>query len=180
MGRVQLLVAIALTALVLLIIARVWLLLDAVEQLPLQLNAQGTLVGLGLGLLITLLSALLYNYWPVYRRSADFYLNFVLKPLRLPDMVWMGLLPGLSEELLFRGVMLPALGLNLMGLGVSSLCFGVLHMSGWQQWPYMLWATAIGLLLGGSVMLTGNLWVPILAHITTNILSSVFWKLQRS
>ncbi|MEO1741526.1 MAG: CPBP family intramembrane glutamic endopeptidase, partial [Cyanobacteria bacterium J06629_9] len=137
-----------------------------------------TAVGLGLGLAITAASTLMFVLWPAYRRSAEFYLKFVLKPLVLPDVIWLGLLPGLSEELLFRGVMLPALGLTPLGLIVSSLCFGVLHLSGIRQWPYVVWATVIGLVLGGSAIATGSLWVPIVAHVITNLVSSFFWKLR--
>ena len=85
---------------------------------------------------------------------------------------------GMSEELLFRGVMLPAVGLNATGVVASSLLFGVLHLSGPQQWPYVVWATAVGLLLGFSALATGNLLVPIVAHIVTNLLSSYLWKLD--
>lgn len=180
LSRTQLLIAIALTALVLLVIARLWLLLDMVVRLPWVVTLSASGLGLAMGLGITTASAVLHSAWPAYRRSADFYLDFVLKPLALSDVVWLGLLPGLSEELLFRGVMLPALGLNVMGVLVSSLCFGVLHMSGLQQWPYVVWATIVGLLLGSSAVLTGNLWVPVLAHITANFVSSLFWKLRRA
>ncbi|MEM8807136.1 MAG: CPBP family intramembrane glutamic endopeptidase [Cyanobacteria bacterium P01_G01_bin.38] len=180
LSRTQLLIAIALTALVLLVIARLWLLVDTVVRLPLVVTVSASGLGLAMGLGITAASAVLHSVWPAYRRSADFYLDFVLKPLVLSDVVWLGLLPGLSEELLFRGVMLPALGLNVMGILVSSLCFGVLHMSGLQQWPYVVWATIIGGLLGSSAVITGNLWVPVLAHITANFVSSLFWKLRRA
>ena len=94
------------------------------------------------------------------------------------DLLWMGLLPGLSEELLFRGVMLPAIGLNWTGVIFSSLCFGVLHLSGLQQWPYVVWATVVGLAFGGSALMTGNLLVPVVAHIITNLLSSLIWKVR--
>ena len=92
----------------------------------------------------------------------------------------MGLLPGLSEELLFRGVMLPAIGMNMGGIVLSSLCFGVLHLSGLQQWPYVVWATLVGFLLGLSALETGNLLVPILAHIVTNLISSLAWKYNQA
>ena len=136
-------------------------------------------LGLGLGLTITAASSLIYRLWPAYRRSADLYLELVLKPLLWPDLIWVGLLPGLSEELLFRGVMLPAFGLNFTAVIVSSLCFGILHLSGFQQWPYVVWATAVGLLLGYSALATGNLLVPIVAHMVTNLISSCLWKLGR-
>ena len=179
MGRVQLLAAMGITAVVLLLISRFWLLFDSVAPLPLTWQPNHLLYGLGLGGAIILASTLVYQVWPAYRRSANFYLSFVLDPLLVADLIWMGLLPGLSEELLFRGVMLPALGLNLNGIIFSSLCFGVLHMSSLQQWPYVIWATAVGLSLGWAAVDTGNLLVPIVAHITANLVSSLLWKIRQ-
>ena len=170
--------AMGVTALVLLFIAKLWLHLGSVTLLPLQGTAEALILGLGIALGITALSSLVYRLWPAYRQSADYYLQLVLKPLVMPDLIWLGLLPGMSEELLFRGVMLPAVGLNATGVVATSLLFGVLHLSGPQQWPYVVWATAVGLLLGVSALFTGNLLVPIVAHIVTNWLSSYLWKLE--
>lgn len=178
LGRVQILVAMGVTALVLLLIARFWLLLDSVVLLSVAFNTEILLVGLGVGVGITGASAIAYRLWPGYRNSADVYLKLVLEPLAWGDLVWMGLLPGLSEELLFRGVMLPAIGLNIYGVVFSSLCFGVLHLSGLQQWPYVAWATLIGLILAMSALLSGNLLIPIVAHTTTNLLASLVWKFK--
>jgi membrane protease YdiL (CAAX protease family) len=75
--------------------------------------------------------------------------------------------------------MLPALGLNLTAVIVSSLVFGVLHLSGLQQWPYVIWATIVGFALGYTALVTGNLMVPIVAHIVTNLVSSSLWKLNQ-
>lgn len=175
--RTQILVAMGVTAVALLIVSRLWLLFDSsATLLPLSWSPIDGIWGLGLGVGITLASSVIYQLWPAYRQSADFYLELIIKPLAMPDIVWLGLLPGLSEELLFRGVMLPAIGLTWFGLAISSLCFGVLHFSGSQHWSYVVWATVIGLVLGFSAMSTGNLLVPILAHITTNLLSSYIWK----
>ena len=176
--RTQILVTMGITAVVLWLIAQLWLQFGDLSLLPLSLTAMALPLGLGLGLTITVASSLVYRLWPAYRRSADYYLEFVLKPLLWPDLLWVGLLPGLSEELLFRGVMLPAFGLNVTGVVVSSLCFGILHISGFQHWPYIVWATAVGLLLGYSALATGNLLVPIVAHIFTNLVASCFWKLK--
>ncbi len=178
LGRIELLAAIAATAIILLLVARVWLLFETF-RFPLVLTWQAAGLGISTGLGISAVSALVYKLWPTYRKSADVYLAFVLAPLVLSDSVWIALLPGMSEELLFRGVMLPAIGLNATGLVVSSLCFGILHMSGRQQWPYAVWASAIGLLLGGCALATGNLFVPIVAHVVTNFTSSLFWQLSR-
>ncbi len=179
LSRPQLLVAMAATALILLIIARIWLFFEPI-QFSVVLKWQDAGVGVSVGLAISAVSGLIYKLWPAYRQSADFYLTFVLAPLSLADSIWVGLLPGMSEELLFRGVMLPAIGANTTGLIVSSLCFGVLHMSGRQQWPYAIWASVIGLVLGGSALGTGNLLVPIVAHVTTNFVSSFVWQQRHS
>jgi membrane protease YdiL (CAAX protease family) len=178
MSRMQVLAAMGITAIVLLVIARVWITLAPITMVPLYWQASSVGIGIGLGLSITMISSIVYRLWGAYRTSADFYLNLVLKPLVLPDLLWLGLLPGLSEELLFRGVMLPAFGLNLVGILVSSLCFGIMHYSGSQHWAYVVWATVIGVLLASSALMTGNLLVPLVAHITTNLISSVLWKLS--
>jgi uncharacterized protein len=176
--RTQLLIAMGVTAIVLLVVAKLWKHFGTVSLLPVKWTGLALLLGLSIGLGITAASALVYRLWPAYRQSADYYLELVLKPLFLPDLIWLGLLPGLSEELLFRGVMLPALGLDTGGLIVSSLCFGILHLSGMQQWPYAVWASLVGLVLGYSALATGNLLVPITAHICTNLISSYLWKLD--
>lgn len=179
LDRVQILAAMGITAIVLLIIGRIWLLFSPLGLLPVKITAiaisQGIIIGFG----ITLLSSIVYFLWPAYRSSANYYLNLILRPLAWPDLLWLGLLPGISEEFLFRGVMLPALGLDLWALLFSSLCFGVLHFSGSHKWSYVIWASIIGGILGFSALKTGNLMVPIAAHITTNLVSSLVWKVNR-
>ncbi|MCW9681821.1 CPBP family intramembrane metalloprotease [Dolichospermum planctonicum UHCC 0167] len=176
--RTQVLVAMGVTAIILWIVAKLWLHWSNIILFKWHWHEQDLLLGIGLGLIITILSSLAYRFLPNYRKSADYYLEMVLKPLAIPDLIWLGLLPGLSEELLFRGVMLPALGADHLAVIVSSLCFGVLHLSGPQQWPYVIWATLIGVILGYSALLSGNLLLPIVAHIVTNLLSSYLWKIK--
>lgn len=178
--RSQILVVMGVTAVILLIIAKAWQKLGSVDLLNLELTKEAFLSGLAVAGVIIIASSIIYRLWPAYRDSADAYLELVIKPLIWPDLIWLGLLPGLSEELLFRGVMLPALGLNLPAVIVSSIIFGVLHLSGIQQWPYVVWATIVGFALGYSALLTGNLLVPIVAHILTNLVSSSLWKLGKS
>ena len=178
LSRTQILVVMGVTAVVLLMITKIWQKLGSVELLALQFNLSALLWGIGLAVGITIASSIIYRLWAAYRRSADMYLELVIKPLIWPDLIWLGLLPGLSEELLFRGVMLPALGLNLTAVVVSSLLFGVLHLSGAGQWPYVVWATIVGFALGYCALITGNLLVPIVAHIITNLVSSCLWKVN--
>lgn len=178
--RTQVLMAMGVTAIILWIVAKVWLQFGDFYLMSWRWNQQQFLIGVTLGLTITGLSSLAYRFSALYRKSANYYLEIVLKPLALPDLIWLGLLPGLSEELLFRGVMLPALGFNHLAVIVSSICFGVLHLSAPGQWAYVAWATIIGIILGYSALLSGNLLVPIVAHVVTNLVSSYFWKIQQS
>lgn len=178
LSRNQILIFMGITAIFLLAIAKIWQKLGGVQLLSFQFSPQALLWSIGLALGITLTSGIVYRLWPAYRQSADFYLELVIKPLEWTDLIWLGLLPGLSEELLFRGVMLPALGLNLAAVAVSSVLFGVLHLSGNGQWPYVVWATIVGFALGYCALITGNLVVPVVAHIITNLISGLVWKIN--
>ena len=178
--RTQVLMAMGVTAIILWIIAKLWLQFGNFNLMSWRWDKQEFFIGVVLGLSITVLSSLAYHFSDLYRKSANYYLEIVLKPLAFPDLIWLGLLPGLSEELLFRGVMLPALGLNHLAVIVSSICFGVLHLSGSGQWAYVVWASIVGIILGYSAFLSGNLLIPIVAHVVTNLVSSYLWKLQQS
>ncbi|KYC35662.1 abortive phage infection protein [Scytonema hofmannii PCC 7110] len=178
--RTQVLVAMGVTAVILWIVAKLWLRFGNISLMSWRWQQTELMLGVFLGLCITILSGIVYRLWTPYRRSANYYLEMVLRPLALPDIIWLGLLPGLSEELLFRGVMVPALGFNHLAVIISSLCFGVLHLSSPQQWPYVAWATVVGLLLGYSALFSGNLLVPIIAHVITNMISSFLWKVGQS
>ncbi|YAI81221.1 MAG: CPBP family intramembrane glutamic endopeptidase [cyanobacterium endosymbiont of Rhopalodia sterrenbergii] len=178
--REQILVVMGVTAVILLIIAKIWQKIWSVTLLDVQLTSNAILGGLGVAGGVIVTSSIIYRLWPAYRKSADTYFKLIIRPLIWSDLIWLGLLPGLSEELLFRGVMLPALGSNLLAVILSSVIFGVLHSSGTQQWSYVVWATIVGLVLGYSALVTGNLAVPIIAHIITNLVSSSLWKIGKS
>jgi uncharacterized protein len=178
LSRMQILIAMAVTAVLLFTVAKLGMYLGEIQLRPLRFTLIDVGVGIALGLGLTGLSSIVYAVWADYRASADIYLAMVLKPLELPDLIWLGILPGLSEELLFRGVMLPAMGLDPIGIILSSICFGVLHMTNLQQWSYAVWATIVGMLLALTMVETGNLLIPIVAHITTNLVSGISWKLR--
>jgi uncharacterized protein len=149
MTRSQILIAMAITAIVLLVVAKAWMYLFAVQIVPLNLTPQNFILGIGIGSGIALLSSLIYEVWPAYRKSADTYLEMVLKPLEIPDLIWLGILPG------------------------------SLHMVSPKQLPYPIWATVIGFCLGSVTLVTGNLAPAIVAHIFTNSISGLIWKLKQ-
>ena len=178
LSRIQILIAMAVTSIVLFGVAKLWLYLGDLQLRPPTMTVEAVGIGIAIGFGLTGLSSIVYAAWATYRESADLYLAMVLEPLAMPDLVWLGILPGLSEELLFRGVMLPSLGLDPIGIVLSSICFGVLHMTNLQQWPYAVWATLVGMLLAFTMVETGNLLIPIVAHVTTNFVSGLAWKLK--
>jgi membrane protease YdiL (CAAX protease family) len=71
---------------------------------------------------------------------------------------------ALGEELLFRGLLVPA-----VGVVASSIVFGALHQIGGRaRWAWMGWATVMGLLFGTVFAATGSLAGPLVAHLAIN------------
>lgn len=179
-SRTQILSFMAITALILLIIAQLWQKLALIAVIPVKFTSTAILQGVMIAIIIVVASSILSFVWEDYRHSAEKYLDLIITPLVMIDLVWVGLLPGLSEELLFRGVMIPALGYDWLALIMSSIFFGVLHWNSAANWHYVVWAVVIGFILGVSAYVTGNLLVPIIAHALTNFTSSLMWKLKKS
>lgn len=177
--RIQILIFMGVTALILLIITQVWRTLGSINLILVKFNVEAIFLGLIISVGIIIASSILSHFWKDYRRSAEAYLELIVTPLAFPDLIWLGLLPGLSEELLFRGLMIPALGYDLFAVMVSSVLFGVLHLSNVQNWHYVVWAIMIGFVLGYSVYITNNLLVAIIAHVFTNFFSSLMWKINK-
>lgn len=99
-----------------------------------------------------------------------------LQILRAPD--WFGffvraillsLIAPITEELLFRGVFQYGLTQNYgptKGIILTSICFGVFHITPWQG----IGATLIGLLLGLVVHRTGSIFSSMTLHAIWNLL----------
>lgn len=82
------------------------------------------------------------------------------------------LFTGLSEELLFRGVLQRAAvdGLGARrGIFYGALTFGILH-TGWNSFPDVVFVTLAGLYFGWVVHRTGSLLGVVLAHGFANIM----------
>jgi membrane protease YdiL (CAAX protease family) len=165
------------------LLAGLWSWLGSLE-VPFRWDPLALLWGAGLGLGVILLSELIYWVWPAYRRAARTYLRLVVDPLQWGDVFWLGVLPGWSEEWLFRGVLVSVAVASPLGwtggILLSSLIFGVLHLLERQGWPYAIWAIGVGILLGLGVWLSGNLLVTIVAHALTNWVAAFWWKYRHS
>lgn len=125
-------------------------------------------LGLGGGLLlfslVTLVAALVGVYDIVGLGSARSIL-FAL--------VLFGIVPGVLEELLFRGILfrhLEEFGGSWFALALTSALFGLAHYFNPNATVFSSFAIAVeaGLLLGGAYMLTQSLWVPIGIHMAWN------------
>lgn len=88
----------------------------------------------------------------------------VLGPLTSTEILWLSLLSGFAEEILFRGVLL-----GRVGLPWSSVLFAAAHLP-WRQalWPWTAFAAAIGLGLGALTQWAGSLWPAIFFHLSVN------------
>ena len=84
----------------------------------------------------------------------------------------LGIASGVAEELFFRGLLTPALGLVL-----ASVAFGGLHqLRGRVGWIWAGWATVMGLLFGALFLATGSLVGPIVAHAAINVMNLRFLR----
>lgn len=91
---------------------------------------------------------------------------------------------GVAEELMFRGILLPALvvafGSTWAAAVVSSIVFGFVHT--YQGVAGTIRAGILGLLLAVSFLATGSLIPAMLAHGALNILAGIWladWLLRR-
>lgn len=80
-------------------------------------------------------------------------------------LVVLGVASAVAEELFFRGLLVPALG-----LAFSSIAFGALHqLRGRAGWAWAGWAAVMGFLFGTLFLATGSLLGPIVAHAAINV-----------
>jgi uncharacterized protein len=82
-------------------------------------------------------------------------------------------LSALAEELVFRGLLQPWIGVL-----PQALLFGVAHaqLSGSSRWVWVTWATVVGLAFGIIYALSGSLLGPMLAHAVINGLNLAYLK----
>ena len=120
-------------------------------------------LGAGSGLAVVVICRVMvkrFRSW--YRLNLRF--RQLLGELSGRDVLFIAFASSFGEELLFRGLIQPELGLI-----ATSLIFGLLHI-GTEKifigWTAM--AVIMGFLLGGLFELTGNLLAPLLTHFTVN------------
>ncbi len=96
-------------------------------------------------------------------------------PLSRPLVVALAFATAVSEELLFRGALLPWLG-----LWAQALLFGLAHPMPLRAWAYQVYTVVAGLVFGYVTLTTGSLWAAMLAHFVVNVIGLwQVWKQQQ-
>ena len=88
----------------------------------------------------------------------------------------MSLVVPLVEEFVHRGLIQSSLDRRgpLVAIGVSSLLFAAFHRP--ATWGYVLFA---GLVFGSLFWKTRSIWLPVIAHATTNGAAQIDWRCLR-
>ncbi len=118
---------------------------------------------------------------PFYRWIYRPFARALLKPLKMlsfEDIIFISLLSGFAEEILFRGWILSSFQNEMIGLVVSSILFGIIHIWSQQGIGYGIYAVVMGFFLGGLFLYSGNIWTPILAHMFNNLLGMSAMKYE--
>jgi len=126
-------------------------------------HAYSLALGLALGALVVVITRRLVERFAWAQELANALRPFA-RGLTGIGIVLVAVLSSLGEELLFRGLLQPWLG-----LWPQALLFGLLHqMRGPSRWAWVGWATIIGLLFGVIFASTGSLLGPLAAHALIN------------
>lgn len=134
-------------------------------------HGYSSLLGLGFGACVVFSTRVVVPRFTWARRLHS-ELRPIARSVTLLGIVVLAILSGLGEELLFRGLLQPGLG-----LWPQALLFGIVHqIRGPSRWVWVAWATVVGLGLGTIFAATGSLLGPILAHAMINAFNLLYLK----
>ncbi|KAB2031865.1 hypothetical protein ES319_D05G333300v1 [Gossypium barbadense] len=131
---------------------------------------------IGLVLLISSCRYILLKTWRYFAESSDTANKQVLSSLQLYDYLVVAFLPGMSEELLFRGALLPVLGFDWKSVMVVSTLFGVLHLGNGRKYSFAMWATFVGIVYGYATIMSSSVIVPMASHALNNLVGGLLWR----
>jgi len=126
----------------------------------------GPVIGVAFGIVVVLLTRLAARY---FQWARDLHTSFrdLLGSLTGREIVILAVASSVGEELLFRGALMPWLGLPW-----QALVFALLHVGPSRRFlPWTASAFVIGVALGLLAEATGNLGAPIAAHFTVNFVN---------
>jgi uncharacterized protein len=138
---------------------------------PLAAHVYAGLLGVTLGLLVARLTpgSVARFGWA---QKLQMELSPLARGLSPGAVLGVAALSALGEELLFRALLLP-----LVGLFGQAALFGLAHqLPGRARWIWVLWASIMGVVLGLLYRTTGSLLGPLLAHAVINALNLRFMQ----
>jgi membrane protease YdiL (CAAX protease family) len=117
----------------------------------------------------------LIYFLPMPEFLQDTFELIMVKQLFIVSIFLVGIIPGLTEEMLFRGIILNGLEKNYSNkkaILISALLFGIIHLNPWQ----FVTAFIIGVISAWICIKTKSIILCIYMHIFNNILSVVALK----
>ncbi|KAL9266477.1 hypothetical protein AKJ16_DCAP20996 [Drosera capensis] len=116
----------------------------------------------GLVLLISSSRYLLLKTWPDFAESSKAVNRQVLTSLETFDYLAVAFIPGIAEELLFRGALLPLFGHDWKSALAVGAAFGILHLGNGRNYSFAIWATFVGFAYGYAAIISSSVIVPML------------------
>lgn len=135
-------------------------------------HAYSLIIGLALGAAVAFSTRIFVARY-AWARNLHTELRPVARDLSAAGIIAVAAFSALGEELWFRGVLEPWIGLWL-----QAALFGIVHaqLRGPSRWAWISWATIMGLAFGAIFQLTGSLAGPIAAHALINSLNLYYLK----
>lgn len=130
----------------------------------------------GLVILISSCRYLLLKTWPDFAESTEAANQQVLTSLQPLDYLVVSFLPGITEELLFRGALLPLFGMDWKSVLLAATIFGVLHLGNGRKYSFAIWATFVGFVYGYATIVSSSLVVPMASHALNNLAGGLLWR----
>lgn len=130
---------------------------------PRESHTYSLVLGLVFGILVVLSTRVLVARVS-WVRELHVELRPIARDITTPGIIALALLSAFGEELLFRGLLQPWIGVI-----PQAILFGLLHqVRGRSRWVWVGWATLVGLALGAIFALSGSLVGAIVAHALIN------------
>lgn len=130
----------------------------------------------GLVILISSCRYLLLKTWPDFAESTEAANQQVLTSLQPLDYLVVSFLPGVTEELLFRGALLPLFGMDWKSVLLAATIFGFLHLGNGRKYSFAIWATFVGFVYGYATIVSSSLVVPMASHALNNLAGGLLWR----
>jgi membrane protease YdiL (CAAX protease family) len=141
-------------------------------SLPSPMNhAYSLAIGCAFGALVVVATRVLVVRY-AWARNLHRELRPIARTLSASSICLLALFSAFGEELLFRGLLQPWIGLWL-----STLLFAIVHqLRGPSRWVWVAWAGLVGLMLGLILEATGSLVGCIAAHVIINWVNLTYLK----